>query len=164
MTPLVVAEMTVEFDVAMPTCDAPGPLALKKTRSPAWTLARLTAAPWPNWAKEVRGSETPDFWNAHTTRPEQSKPAVVVPPYAYGVPIAERAAETAEPPPPDEDGACSVEPEIPIAAIVAGPTIPSAVRPLRAWNALTAERVIGPYAPSALRPSFFWTAIVTHRP
>jgi hypothetical protein len=60
------------------------------------------------------------------------------------VPIADCAADTAEPPPPDEEGACSVEPEIPIAAIVAGPTTPSASSPLRAWNAFTAERVTGP--------------------
>ena len=72
--------MTVELEVAMPTCEAPGPFALKNTRSPAWMFARSTALPWPYWAKLVRGSETPACWNAHTTRPEQSNPAFVVPP------------------------------------------------------------------------------------
>jgi hypothetical protein len=37
--------MAVEFDVAM--CEAPGPLASKNTRSPAWTFARDTGAPTP---------------------------------------------------------------------------------------------------------------------
>ena len=57
MTPCVVAEMTVEFDVAIPTCDAPGPFALKNTRSPAWMFARDTGAPTPNCGKLVRGSD-----------------------------------------------------------------------------------------------------------
>ena len=76
------------------------------------------------------------------------------------MPIAARAADTAEPPPPLV-GVGAVEPEMPIAAIVAGPTTPSTSSPLRAWNAFTAARVCGPNAPSADRPSFFWTAIVT---
>jgi hypothetical protein len=75
-----VALMTVELEVAMPTCDAPAPFALKNTRSPAWMLERSTALPAPYCAKLVRGSDTPAFWNAHTTSPEQSKPEVVVPP------------------------------------------------------------------------------------
>ena len=78
------------------------------------------------------------------------------------MPISERAAETAEPPPPLA-GAGAVEPEIPSAPIVAGPTTPSTSSPLRAWNAFTAARVCGPNAPSAERPSFCWTAIVTLR-
>ena len=49
-----------------------------------------------------------------------------------------------QPPPPEDDGACSVEPLMPSLAIVAGPTMPSTSSPLRAWNALTALRVCGP--------------------
>src|SRR3954447_12804536 len=124
MTPWVVAEIAVEFDVAMPTCDAPGPLALKNTRSPAWTLDRETGAPTPNCWNDVRGSVIPAWLNAHWTRPEQSNPPGWVPPDAYGVPIIERAAATAEPPPPPELGADCVLPEMPSAAMVAGPTTP----------------------------------------
>src|SRR5829696_4366664 len=57
--PRVLAEINVAFDVAMPTCEAPGPLALKNTRSPAWMFARLTGTPTPNCEKLVRGSVTP---------------------------------------------------------------------------------------------------------
>src|SRR6478609_9460840 len=100
MTPWVVALIAVEFEVAIPTCEAPGPLALKNTRSPAWTFARDTGVPTANCANDVRGSVIPACLNAHCTRPEQSKPPGCVPPDAYGVPIMLRAAETAEPPPP----------------------------------------------------------------
>ena len=77
-------------------------------------------------------------------RPEQSNPPGAMPPDAYGVPISERAAETAEPPPPLAGAARAAEPEIPSAPIVAGPTTPSTSSPLRAWNAFTAARVCGP--------------------
>ena len=40
---------------------------------------------------------------------------------------------------------------------VAGPTIPSAVRPWRRWKRLTARLVAGPKMPSACRPSQRWT-------
>jgi hypothetical protein len=43
-------------------------------------LARLTAVPAPNWAKEVRGRLTPACLKAYTTRPEQSKPPGEAPP------------------------------------------------------------------------------------
>src|SRR5215207_9841317 len=81
-----------------------------------------------------------------------------MPPDAYGVPISERAAEMAEPPPPPPAGAGALEPEMPIALIVAGPTTPSTSSPLRAWNAFTAARVCGPKAPSAEIPSWLWMA------
>ena len=72
MTPWVVAEMTVALLDAMPTCEAPGPAALKNTRSPAWMALRLTGVPTPNWAKLVRGNVTPAWRIANTVRPEQS--------------------------------------------------------------------------------------------
>src|SRR3954469_18929686 len=132
--------MAVLFEVAMPTCDAPGPFALKNTRSPAWTFDRDTGAPTPNCANEVRGRLIPACLNAHWTRPEQSKPPGCAPPDAYGVPTWDRAADTAEPPPPLLVGALCAEALIPIADIVAGPTTPSTVRPWLAWKALTAAR------------------------
>ena len=50
--------MAVEFEVAMPTCDAPGPFALKNTRSPAWTFARDRRAD-AELRELVRGSAMP---------------------------------------------------------------------------------------------------------
>src|SRR4051812_2071480 len=98
-TPWVVAEMTVEPLVAMPTCDAPPPAVLKKTRSPAWMAARLTGVPTPNCEKLVRGRLMPALAKAHIVRPEQSKPPGAAPAVAYGVPICDRAAEIAPSPP-----------------------------------------------------------------
>src|SRR3954454_15933874 len=146
--------MAVLFEVAMPTCDAPGPFALKNTRSPAWTFDRDTGAPTLNCWNDVRGSEIPACLNAHWTKPEQSNPPGCVPPDAYGVPILERAAPTAEPPPPELVGALCVLPLMPSADIVAGPTTPSTSSPWPAWNAFTAARDWGPYTPSAESPSF----------
>ncbi len=54
-------EIAVEFDVAMPTCDAPGPLALKNTRSPAWMFARDTGTPTFHCWKLVRGRRDADL-------------------------------------------------------------------------------------------------------
>ena len=45
------------------------------------------------------------------------------------------------------------------AAQVAGPTIPSAVRPWRRWKRLTARLVPGPKMPSACSPSQRWTLV-----
>src|SRR4051812_9973195 len=142
-TPCVVALITVEFEVAMPTCDAPGPFALKNTRSPACTFARETGVPTPNCANDVRGRVIPACRNAYCTSPEQSKPPGWAPPETYGVRIWARATATAEPPPPD-DGAGAALPEMPRADIVAGPTTPSTSSPWRAWNARTAARDCGP--------------------
>ena len=65
--------MNEDGPVATPTCDAPGPLESKKTRSPAWMASRLTGEPTPYWAKLVRGSVMPAAANAWVVRPEQSK-------------------------------------------------------------------------------------------
>ena len=73
--------------VATPTCDAPGPLASKKTRSPAWIAARSTCTPALACLKLVRGSVTPAWANASWVRPEQSHEFGPTPPSAYGAPI-----------------------------------------------------------------------------
>src|SRR5689334_9091067 len=94
-TPCVVAEITVDALVAMPTCDAPPPSVLKNTRSPAWIADWLTGVPTVNWEKLVRGRLIPARPNAHWTSPEQSKPPGAAPAVRYGVPTWLRAAATA---------------------------------------------------------------------
>ena len=143
--------------VAMPTCDAPGPLASKNTRSPAWIAARSTCTPALACSKLVRGSVTPAWANAHWVRPEQSHELGPTPPSAYGAPSFVRAAATAEPPPPPTGAAA---PWMPSAPSVCGPTTPSTSSPWADWNARTARRVWRPNTPSALMPSARWTAIV----
>ena len=69
----------VVFLVAMPTWDAPAPAVSKKTRSPGAISDCSTAVPSSYWSKLVRGSFTPACLNAHSVRPEQSKPSGVVP-------------------------------------------------------------------------------------
>src|SRR3954454_15368951 len=96
ITPWVVAEITVELLVAMPTCDAPPPLVLKKTRSPAWMFARLTGTPIPYCDQLVRGRLTPAWRKAHCVRPEQSNPFGPTPATTYGLPICDCAAATAD--------------------------------------------------------------------
>src|SRR5215217_6695484 len=79
----------------MPTCDAPGPLASKNTRSPAWIAARSTCTPTLACWKLVRGSWIPTWAIAHWVRPEQSNEFGPTPPSAYGFPACVRAAATA---------------------------------------------------------------------
>src|SRR4051794_1502634 len=163
MTPCVVAEITVALLVAIPTCDAPPPLVLKKTRSPAWMFARLTGTPTPNCAQLVRGRLIPACRNAHWVRPEQSNPLGPTPAVTYGAPILDCAAPTADiaPPPPGAGLVAGADPERPSAPRVCGPTTPSTVNPRDAWNAFTACRVCGPNTPSAGSPSFCWSWVVT---
>jgi len=42
--------MKLELEIAIPTCEAPGPFVEKKTRSPARTLVRETGRPARYWA------------------------------------------------------------------------------------------------------------------
>ena len=142
----------------MPTCDAPGPLASKKTRSPAWTAARSTCTPALACSKLVRGSVTPAWANAHWVRPEQSHEFGPTPPSAYGRPIFERAAR---------DRGASAAPDRRRGALDAerAERLPARRRRrprarARDWNARTAPRVWRPNTPSALMPSARWTAIV----
>ena len=72
MTPCDVADTTVSRLVAIPTCEAPGPAVLKKTRSPARIASRATGVPVPAWAKLEWGRETPARRRAYAVRPEQS--------------------------------------------------------------------------------------------
>jgi hypothetical protein len=65
------------------------------TRSPGWAWESGTWVPAYRWACEVRGSATPACAYDHTIRPEQSKPCGPAEPQMYGLPRAERAAETA---------------------------------------------------------------------
>src|SRR5439155_13049485 len=94
--------------VATPTCEAPGPLVLKKTRSPAWICERSTAVPWPYWAKLLAPREMPAARKANAVRPEQSKPPGPLPAERYGLPICPRAASTAAETPEAAAGAGSV--------------------------------------------------------
>src|SRR5829696_8228933 len=68
----------------MATCDAPGPLASKNTRSPAWIAARSTCTPALACSKLVRGSVIPAWAIAHCVSPEQSYELGPTPPSAYG--------------------------------------------------------------------------------
>src|SRR5690349_12404984 len=108
----------------MPTCDAPGPLASKNTRSPAWMFARATGVPTLNWSKLVRGIVTPACAIAHCVSPEQSQVGPS-PPSSYAAPIFDCAAPTADPPARDgadpEPPAPWVWPDTPSAPSVAGP-------------------------------------------
>src|SRR6476469_2593189 len=94
MTPCDVAEIAVSGPVAIPTCEAPPPAVSKKTRSPAWICDFETDEPTPYCAQDVRGSELPAFLNTYCVKPEQAKPAGVVPPDAYGDPISDGAMPT----------------------------------------------------------------------
>src|SRR6476661_325012 len=95
ITPWLVADTAVSRPVAIPTCDAPGPAVLKKTRSPARMWPRATRTPAPAWAKLECGSDTPARRIAHAVRPEQSNARGPLAPNTYEEPIRERTARTA---------------------------------------------------------------------
>ena len=54
--------------------------------------------------------------------------------------------------------------EMPSARSVAGPAMPSTVRPWERWKRRTARRVTGPKAPSAVTPSARWSATTVPPP
>ena len=143
-TPWVVALITVEFDVAMPTCEAPVPSVSKNTRSPAWIVrARFTGVPTLNWSKLVRGSVTPRWAIAHCVKPEQSQEGPS-PPRRYGAPSLDCARR-----PPSRRRRRRSEPRRRRAwgrtrlrhRAWPGPATPSTSSPLRAWKSRTAWRV-----------------------
>src|SRR5829696_8593899 len=70
----------------------------KNTRSPGRRSALATEVPTVDIARLVRGNETPEFWYAQVTRPEQSKAFGPVAPQRYGAPTLLRARPIAEPP------------------------------------------------------------------
>src|SRR4051812_17546386 len=108
----------------------------------------------------------PAFLNAYIVRPEQSNPAGVVPPDAYGVPTRLSATCIAAVAPWPTEGAARVlgaagataAGSMPIAFSVAVSGEPSAGRPLAASQRLSAALVCGPITPSAVTPSLAWSA------
>src|SRR5690606_6194725 len=65
----------------------------KKTRSPGARSFILTSEPTLLCCSELRGRLMSIDRNEFINKPEQSIPALVVPPYRYGVPIYVRAEE-----------------------------------------------------------------------
>src|SRR3954470_16321723 len=159
--------------VATPTCEAPEPLELKNTRSPAWTSDFEMLVPWPYWAKLLEPSEMPAALKANAVRPEQSNPSGPLPADAYGLPICPRAASTAaltpegcagasDGLPPSDDGAerglAALLSDFMIALRVLGSSRPVASRSCSLWKSRIPARVFEPAMPSASRPSFSWTS------
>src|SRR6478735_3885083 len=167
MTPCVVADTTVVALVAIPTSEAPAPAVLKKTRSPDWICDREIDVPVRYWSKLVRGTEMPALPMAHTTSPEQSNADGPVAPDWYGLPIFERAAETAAATPDDCWTGSAPGEEVfdptPRRWSTALSSCPSTGSPCLLSNALTAERVCGPTTPSAVTPSLRCAAMIVAR-
>src|SRR6478735_8402469 len=89
---------------AMPTCDAPGAVVVKKSRSPGCCSPGVTAVPTRNCSRVSRGSAVPTCANTYWVNPEQSNPRTSDPPLRYGTPRSSNAARTRTPAAPPADG------------------------------------------------------------
>ena len=70
-----------------PVCEMPLPDVLKNTRSPVRKFALDTGVPALACSCDVRGKLMLYLLKIYLINPEQSKPASVVPPHLYGMPV-----------------------------------------------------------------------------